>query len=278
MSIKSLLVLLIITVSLFSQEEFNFVDSLNIQQKELLDSITKNFSIDDGLDGTIYSNRNNSINLDSKSFYNFAAWYIYGGKEPDYVVDKLRQRNQTYYHAKHYNIAPSDLSLVGDSSAPIKIVAYMTSTCPHCQREAVAMDALINGELSGVANFSMKPVHHVISDYALLAAKEQGYLKDWQLFLAYADIEGRLDEDGVIEAAKKAGLDIEKLKADVDKNNQKYHDIIEKYHTEAVNNDMKYTPTLYFNGYRYNGTKHPLWIIDYINYLVRNGGKPVIAK
>ncbi len=266
---KQLLLTILIIASVINSQEYIFSDSLTTDQKVLLDSVSRSFSIEDGCDGTIENTRNSIACPEAASFYNLAAWFAMNEKPYDYIIDKLRRHNSTYYHAEHYTLAPSYMSTAGDTSSPIHIIAYVSSDCPHCKKVGIPLRELVEGPLRGQASFAIKPIHHKIGDYALLAAKEQE--KDWELFEAYGNITERLTEDKVIEAAKTAGLDVKRLKDDVDKRNDQYQKIIEDNHKEAKKNGMKFTPALYFNGYRYRSNKHPLWLIEYINYLTRTG-------
>lgn len=267
MKYLTLLILLIVTLS--NSQEYNFVDSLEDFQKLRLDSVALDVKINDECKGNLEDTRNSIACPEAQQFYNFAAWYAMNDKPYDYIVDKIRRRDGTYYSPKRYDLAESYNTTAGDTNSPVHIIAYISSDCSHCKKVGIPLYELVEGPLRGDASFAIKPIHHKIGDYALLAAKAQG--KDWDLFIAYGDIHERLNEDLVLKAAEKAGLDIEKLKNDVDVNNEKYHKIIAANHSEAVKNGMKFTPTLYFNGYKYDSNKHPIWLIDYINYLTRTG-------
>ena len=127
------------------------------------------------------------------------------------------------------------------------------------------------GVYKGKMSFQIKPIHHKIGDYALLAAIEQG--KSWELFEAYANVEGRLDETGVLKAAKEAKLDVARLKKSVNDKSATYKKMIDLNYAEAKKNDMNFTPTLYFNGYMYKSNKHPIWIMEYIDFLLQQKKK-----
>ncbi len=266
---KHILLILSVFQLLFASEEFNFIDSLTAEQKLVLDSAASTFELDDACKGSLEATQGSIACPDASSFYNYAAWLAFNDKPSDYIFDKLRKRNTNYYKPDHFTLTPSYLTVVGDTSSPIHIEAYVSSDCPHCKRVSIPLKELLEGPLKGQATFSIKPIHHKIGDYALLAAKEQG--KDWDLFIAFGDIERRIDEDAVIEAAEAAGIDIVRLKADVASNNDKYNKIITETYSEAKRNGMNFTPALYFNGYRYRSNKHPMWLVDYIEYLTRSG-------
>ncbi len=248
---------------------YNFVDSLDTEQLAFLDSVTALISIDDGCNGSIYESREQFNCPDARSFYNFAAWNVKNEKPADFVLDKVRGRNGTFYAPERFDVAPSYITVAGDSSSPIEIMAYVTSTCPYCKKVGNPLREIVEGPYRGKASFVIKPIHHKLGDYALLAAEEQG--KAWELFEAYGIVAHRLDEEAIIAAAVDAGIDTVQLKSDIDLKNDEYVAIITANHEEAKANGMKFTPTLYFNGYRYRSNKHPIWLMDYIDYLTRTG-------
>lgn len=257
--------ILIIAASLVATE--NFIEALTTSQLARLDSVANTFSLSDGCKGTISKTRTIFSCPESQAFYNYGAWYAKEDKPVEYIVDKLKLHNVTYYSPKKYVISPSFIPAAGDTKSPISIVAYVTSDCPHCKKVGIPLRDLVLGYYKGKAQFQIKPIHQHIGDYALLAAVEQG--KAWELFEAYGDIEGRMDEDAVIKAATAAKLDVVKLKKRVNSNTEFYKKIIEKNYVEAKKNGLNFTPTLYFNGYMYETNKHPIWIMEYIDYLLR---------
>lgn len=262
---KTISILLLVLTTLFATEDFT--RSLTKAQQATLDSATKSFSLSGGCKGTLAQNRKNTVFPEAGAFYNFAAWFAQEDKPADFIIDKLRQHDQTYFSPKKYAVSRSTIPAAGDIKSPISIIAYVTSDCPHCKKVGIPLHDLVVGPYKGKASFQIVPIHQNIGDYALLAAAEQG--KAWELFEAFGDIEGRMDEDAVLKAAASAKLDVVKLKSAVNNKNALYKKQIEKNYAEAKKNDMNFTPTLYFNGYMYNSNKHPIWIIEYIDYLLR---------
>ncbi len=268
---KTLFSIAALAISMTAQPltSYNFVDSLDTEQLAFLDSVTSTITINDGCNGSLNESRTQFNCPDARAFYNFAAWNVKNGKPADFIVDKVRGRDGTFYSPEKFDVAPSYISVAGDSSSPIEIMAYVTSTCPYCKRVGNPLREIVEGPYLGKASFVIKPIHHKLGDYALLAAEEQG--KAWELFEAYGIVEHRLDEAAIISAAVEAGIDTVQLKNDIDVKNDEYVAIITANHDEAKANGMQFTPTLYFNGYRYRSNKHPIWLMDYIDYLTRTG-------
>lgn len=258
---KVVLVLMVLCSCLWAVP--NYVDSLNKRERAQLDSVQRAFVFKNGkalyqvLNDTVYGTR----------FNNFAAWYCTNDRELDYILDKLRKREQTFFpEAKDsFFVAPSSTTVAG-AGAPFEIVAYITSTCPHCKKVGIPLyDMVTEGELKGKAAFSIKPIHKKIGDFALLSADRQG--KMWDLFIALGDIKKYLDEEQLLVAVEKAGLDMGALTNDIEKNADKNEEQISANYAECKRNELEYTPTLYVNGVRYRSNKRPVWIQDYIEFL-----------
>jgi len=160
--------------------DLNFSDSLTTFQQKTLDSAARAFSLDDGCKGTMAQTRKNFICPQSNAFYNYAAWYAKENKPADYIIDKLRQHNDTYFKPKKYSVLPSQIPMAGVKTSPISIIAYVSSDCPHCKQVGIPLRELALGVYKGKMSFQIKPIHHKIGDYALLAAIEQEHRSDDQ--------------------------------------------------------------------------------------------------
>ncbi len=266
----SLFVLLVMT-PLFALDDY-FSDSLTAEKLILLDSVHQNFK----LGGPRGKKLNIKRSHTGKRLYNYAAWLLHKGKSYNYVLDKLRTREDTFFPKESFSVASSITEVAGKKSAPIQVVAYITSTCPSCKKTGIPIHQLVNGPLEGRLSFILKPIHHKIGDYALLAADQQG--KMWELFIEYGNLKSRLDDKTLFGAASKAGIDTTELKKDMSLNYERYRKQIAENHQEAKKNGLKTTPTLYFNGKRYRSNRHPLWIVDYVEFLEEEAKNPKKRK
>lgn len=241
----------------------NYLDSLSKRERNQLESVQNLFVFKSGqklidlVDDTIFGAR----------FNNFAAWYCTKDKDVDYIIDKLKKREQTFFPTEtdSFVVAPSSTTVAG-VGAPFEIVAYITSTCPHCKQVGIPLYEMVTvGALKGKASFVIKPIHKKIGDFALLSADRQG--KMWDLFIALGDIKKYLDEEQLLIAVEKAGLDMGKLTNDIEKNADVNEKQISENYDECKRNELEFTPTLYVNGIRYRSNKRPVWIQDYIEFL-----------
>lgn len=242
----------------------NFVETLSKKEARQLDSLELQYIFSNGKtlkevkEDTLYGAR----------FYNFAAWYCTKDRDIEYIIDKIKQREQTFFPSKSdsFVVAPASTKVAGDARSPFSIVAYVTSTCPHCKKVSIPLYEMVKeGDLKGKATFAIKPIHKKIGDFALLSADRVG--KMWPLFIAMGDIEKYMDEEQLLVAAEKAGLDIGALTNDIEKHADENERQISENYAECKRNKLEFTPTLYVNGVRYRSNKRPMWIADYIDFL-----------
>lgn len=110
-----------------------------------------------------------------------------------------------------------DSPVMGNPKGDVTVVEFFDYQCPYCKKmtaplnEAMAKD----GKLRVV--FKEWPVlgpESVIAAKASLASQKQGKYKEFHN--ALMDSKGRLSESSVMSIAEKTGLDIKKLKKDMD--------------------------------------------------------------
>ncbi len=151
----------------------------------------------------------------------------------------------------------------GPSTATVTIVKAFDFACPYCERAASTMDELVK-DYGGKVRVVYKDmvVHPQIATPAHLAAcgaaKQGKYLAYKNLiwekgFKAYSTARdpSKLGEENLMALAKEAGLDTEKLKADM--NGSECKAIIEADMAELAKFKVNSTPTFFVNGIHVGG-------------------------
>jgi hypothetical protein len=262
-------VISILAVQVFGLDMF-FVDSLSSIQLPIYNSAINSFVIEDYSDKTIGTLLKEDDPI-AKRLCNYAAWLLIDDKPLDYVLDKLNRRALTFFPPDTFTLSTGSITPIGDTSSPVKVTVYIAADCGYCKKVGIPLADLTEGPLNGKLYFEMKPIHKKIGDYALLAANEQG--KAWELFREYGNIHTRLETSKVIEAASKTTIIPEIFSADMEKNNDRYEKQLDENHNESVENGLKFTPTLFFNNHLYRSNRHPIWIIDYVEFLLEPSTK-----
>ena len=144
------------------------------------------------------------------------------------------------------NNNPND-GVLGNPNGKIVLVEFFDFSCGYCHRLYPAIKGVIakNPDLKVVA----KTLTFVspISKYAAkaaLAAKEQGEYAE--AYTALFEFKGRLTEEKVIEAIAATGVDVEKLKADME--SEKVQKTLREMSELAGKLQISGVPTLVMNG------------------------------
>ena len=152
---------------------------------------------------------------------------------------------------KVYAIAVGDSPIRGDQNASVTIVEFSDFQCPFCAKAAPLIDDVLKKYPKGV-RFVYKqfplPFHQAARPAALwsMAAQSQG--KFWEMHDVLIDAQPSLTAEQGEALAKKAGLDLKRFKADLEKNTADYNKRIDA--EVALGNvvDVRGTPTIYIGG------------------------------
>jgi len=193
----------------------------------------------------------------------FACWLAFLDKDSASIADKLDQRYESLASEKRYSIDLPLFEPAGDSLAPVAIVAYISIGCPWCKVVCNFLhDSVTVGSLNGKARLFVKLLSVTHRDMALLAADENDNF--WEYMKLLGTIEQRLDEDVLLDAAKKQGIPLWQFKAAMQ--NQALRERAMASRKEAVGFGVKSTPTLFINGRWYRSYKNPKWLVDAVEY------------
>lgn len=140
-----------------------------------------------------------------------------------------------------------DDGFLGNPEGKVVLVEFFDFSCGYCHKIYPVLKNVIakNSDLKLVA----KPLAFLspMSKYAAkaaLAAKEQG--KFAEVYTAVFEINGPLTEAKIDEAAVKAGVDLEKLKADME--SEKVSKILDETSNLAAKIQVNGVPTLILDG------------------------------
>lgn len=168
----------------------------------------------------------------------------------------------------------------GSPSAPIKIVEFYDYGCPACASVKPVLDQVIaDNAATTVVYYKQFPLTDRHPDsmsaaQAAIAAHAQGRFPEMhQELFEHAPAHKRND---VMKYAQKIGLDMAKFETD-------YEAAAAKVRADIAEGDAKgvdATPTLFFNGRKYEGPAHPkyfgYWILEDLA-VNRPAAKPVEA-
>lgn len=111
---------------------------------------------------------------------------------------------------------PADF-VKGDSKAETAVIEFFDYRCPYCKVVAPRVDAVLaedDGIRVVLMEFPILGEESVFASRAAIAARAQGkYLPFHEALMTH---KGALGQDAVLELAEEVGIDIERLKTDMD--------------------------------------------------------------
>lgn len=154
-------------------------------------------------------------------------------------------------YTKKHDIPIEGAYVYGDEKAPITIVGFKDFECPFCAR--------FHQPVMDVVDANKGKVKYVIKNYPLpfhrnaqsaakaaLAAGEQG--KYFEMAHQLLENVRNLGDEQYVKFAEEIGLDVKKFKADLEKNDAKYSEIIKKDMALGGQVNVRGTPTYFING------------------------------
>lgn len=110
-----------------------------------------------------------------------------------------------------------DAPVLGNPDGDITLTEFFDYNCPFCRQTVPLLQKLIQGDPQLRVVFREWPIFgegSLFASQASLASLQQG--KYWQFHAELMNIRGRAEEASVLRAAKKVGLDVARLRKDME--------------------------------------------------------------
>ncbi len=143
---------------------------------------------------------------------------------------------------------------LGELSASVVIVEYGDFQCPHCAAAAPHLKQILKTYQDVCLIFRHLPLiaHHPHAGVAAVAAEAAAVEgKFWQMHDALFEHQDDLSTENIFAVAKKIGLNLRRFLNDLE--NEKLLDRVRDDITNAVNNGIETTPTIFINGVLFEG-------------------------
>lgn len=131
--------------------------------------------------------------------------------------EAMQKDSKTAISQHAAELAMGDLAVAGNKDGDVTLVEFFDYQCIHCKKMEPVVDSLIakNKDLRVVyKEFPIFGKESELASKVAMAAAMQGKYTKIQHALLKAD--GRLNEKMIMDIAKEAGLDLAKLKADME--------------------------------------------------------------
>ncbi|MFH1437436.1 MAG: thioredoxin domain-containing protein [Pseudomonadota bacterium] len=138
----------------------------------------------------------------------------------------------------------------GPADADVTIVSFSDFQCPFCRKAAAVIRGIKEEHLEKVRlvfkQWPMESIHPMAQDAAIAAEAALMQGRFWEMHDQLFSLKGALSPGNIEEAAKRAGLDIERWKEDME--SAEVMERITKDREEAKKLGLKGTPTIFVNG------------------------------
>jgi len=203
---------------------------------------------------------------ESAHFRSFRELMVEADKPCSTIVKALEKRISSLSDTTTFAIDTSGLFFVGDSSAPVQMVMYISLSCPICKKVYNELyDSVTTGSLSGKAKLAVKPFGVNLLNGALVAASHWG--KQSELLRAVYPIKERLNVEMVIEVAESLKIPVESFIYRME--NQSTTEYLRKSHQEALQNGVQLSPTLFINFRHYKSYNDSRWVSEAVEMIYR---------
>ncbi len=150
-------------------------------------------------------------------------------KNPEVLRDAFRELERKEALAKAEGAKAAIQSMAGDlfrskgdhvagnPDGDVTVVEFMDYNCPYCKRALVDVEKMVANDKNVrvvMKEFPILGKTSVFASRAAIASRAQG--KYWEFHLALMKKRGSATEASVLKAAKKVGLDVVRLRKDMD--------------------------------------------------------------
>ena len=209
----------------------------------------------------LISNLYSEENYSKEELDNYIYEYIMNNPEVILKsVDKFRQKTEDnakvddeYIKENFIKFANNpNIPYMGSDKPKVIIIEFFDYNCGYCKKSLDAVTELLRTEFDLKISFRDYPILAPSSRTAAkaaLASREQG--KYFIFHSALMNMQGNLNEDKIFSIATNLGINLNKLKEDMDK--LEIDNIIKDNETLAKKLNIRGTPTFIINGELYAG-------------------------
>lgn len=129
----------------------------------------------------------------------------------------MQQQAQSAIQENADNLFQGKLTTVGNAKGNVTIVEFFDYQCIHCKKMSPTMDSLVKKDSDLRVIYKEFPIFGKTSETASRAALAAGMQGKYdKMHEALMKLDKKIDEKSVMDAAQSVGLDMKKLKKDMD--------------------------------------------------------------
>lgn len=129
----------------------------------------------------------------------------------------MQQQAQSAIKDNTEQLFQTKSAVAGNPKGSVTVVEFFDYQCGHCKKMSPILDQLIKKDSDLRVVYKEFPIFGKSSEFASKAALAAGMQNKYQaMHQALLNMEQRLDDKNVLDAAKKVGLDMKKFKLDLE--------------------------------------------------------------
>lgn len=138
-------------------------------------------------------------------------------KQGEQAQETVKQTQQTAASFAKPLFHKANDPVVGNPNGAVTVVEFFDYQCPHCVDMAPVMSSIIKANPNVRVVYKEFPIRGPLSDFAARAALAANLQGKYDVFShALLTASAPLTADSIMEIAKSSGLDVDKLKKDMD--------------------------------------------------------------
>lgn len=194
--------------------------------------------------------------LTARRHAGFVARMVRRNKDHDFIAKGIKARAASAFPEEILKIDLADHPFDGPAEAKVVLVEYACFQCPFCAHLSPKLEILkkhFKGDLVHYYKFFPVRSHPrgVATALAAFAAHRQNAF--WKMHDLMYQNRTNLEEDDLVDYARKAGLDIDKFNAD--RKSDTAMKFVEKDKLEGMRLGVEGTPTFFVNGKLFDGVQ-----------------------
>lgn len=180
------------------------------------------------------------------------------------AVDLMSKRYKSFNDTHSYKIDYTNVQWLGDSTAPVSVIMYISMTCPLCKAvyqqlyDTLRLDPKLKKAMRLGVKYRSNNRYNRVLAATVFTKKQPDFLRQC------ANVEGRIDDQAVKRITRLIGISFDTLESRA--NSAAIEKIVSESDQEAIDNGVEYTPGIFINNRRYYSTKTPYWILDAVRY------------
>ncbi len=194
----------------------------------------------------------------------FRMWLCSKGKPCSEIDSAVFRRYKLFLDTNRHNLPTDGYQLYGNSKAAIKVVIYISITCPLCKRlYNELLDSLQTHQSGKDVAVTAIPFTNNEADRLYSALFKWG--KQVAVLRALQPVKERVTPERVLSITDSLGVNKDELL-----NHAHSKEIIAltaRSRDVGIAAGVKVTPTFFVNGVRYSSYKDIRWVLDYIDIL-----------